>query len=130
MNKETITMEYFACDWIVRAGAPYGHFATTAAELGCELVQINPERTYDNGCMYIHLVINVPDDSVLTAYMERIGNAWGLTTWYMVGADHYARGKPFYGETALQLNPLLGLLWTQEFNAMGHQNEQNCPDKV
>ena len=123
-------MEFYACDWIVRPGAPYGHFATTALELGCELVQIKPERIDDNGCFYAHLVINVPDDSVLSDYMERIGNVWGLTTWYMVGANHYQRGKPFYGAAALKDNPLLGLLWTQQLNEMGNSNQQQCPDQA
>jgi hypothetical protein len=111
-------MEYYACDWIVRPDAPYGHFATTALDLGCELIQVKPERADDNGCYYLHLVINVPDDSVLSEYMERIGNAWGLTTWYIVGPDHYERGRPFFGQGALKSNPLLGLYWTQQLSVM------------
>src|SRR5262245_6276471 len=118
-------MEYYACDWIVRPDAPYGHFATTALELGCELVQIKPERTDDNGCIYVIFVINVSDDALLTEYMERIGNAWGLTTWYMVSEKLYQRGKPFFGEGALKSNPLLGLFWARQLNNMGRSNQQN-----
>jgi len=121
-------MEYFACDWIVRAGAPYGQFAITAAELGCELHQITPEHVTEDGCIYLHFVLNVADDSILSEYMDRIGTAWGLTTWYIVDADHYQRGVAFFSEAALKTNPLLGLFWTQQYNEMGHQNEQHCPN--
>ncbi len=123
-------MEYYACDWIVRADAPYGHFATTALELGCVLMQVKPERVDDNGCIYLHFVINVPDDTILTEFMDRIGTHWGLTSWYLVSEAQYQRGAPFFADPALKINPLLGLVWAQQFNEMGRKNQQQCPDQV
>jgi hypothetical protein len=119
-------MSYYACDWLVWPGADYDLMMRAAEQLGCSLVQIEA-RMDEAGCIFYVLALDVPDDSVLAAYIEHAGQHLGMIDWYPISEAYYRRGELFLDLDSLQAEApeiLDGVI--ARLDADGYHNQQHC----
>lgn len=119
-------MKYYGCDWLVRPGADYACMMHTAQALGSRLVQIEVKMS-EAGCIYYVLALDVPDETVLGAYIEQAGQFLGMTEWYPISAEYYQQGELFLdvdGLAAEAPDILEGVI--ARLDADGYHNRQYC----
>ncbi len=111
---------YFACAWIIRPQTDYRLLTERAYAAGCDLVAIAPITISKDGYAVMTFAVRTESEAHLVAFVKSVGAETGLTHWYGVPEDYYAKGNPFDLEDAPEE---IAAQWLAGMEAYGQHNE-------
>jgi hypothetical protein len=114
-------MPHFACGWVIRPDTDYEHLTHMAAESECELVAIAPISISNQGLAVLTFAVQTESEQQLVHFIQKVGADIGLTHWYGVPEDYYARGTPLYLNL---VNAEMREAWVAGMNVYGQHNEE------
>jgi hypothetical protein len=120
LGSTSVDTLYFACGWVIRPDTDYFRLRQFAAESRCDLAAVPPIYVSQQGYAVMTFAVRTPSEAWLVEFIKKAGVGMGLTHWYGVPEDYYARGSPF---NLIELAPDVLATWRAGMQAYGKHNE-------